>query len=799
LIKFKPICTFNPGSFEICINSKNPKSVKTTKPYPAKTIRAYISSKAYVICSVLFLISLSAHSQPIVDYGKSYINVTKGTNGGTVEPGDTLEIRATFVVKLGGPNSFADSCAFFDAIPAGTVYIPGTLAILTNEGKVYKSFTDVPGDDPGWISGGNIQINMGYNAAPAATASRRGRIQNTDKPSFFGGTCIMIASYRIIVSAAYGSTVNLGNGSITYLPFGGSLKSINFNPDNIMVYKNYGMCKNTVGTNAIISEFGGTFGSGKNKNRNPSSKVPASYTYATFSVNMPNDYYYGVSNNTSTNGAGYTTNNSWAYPDLSVPSHRVFDVWDIIGDHTGAVSPTAGNPATDTVNSTGGYMVVINSSYKTDTAFMDTVSNLCPNTYYEYSAWFRNICSKCGCDVNGKGASQGGGYIPTAPGDSSGVHPNMTFNVNGFDYYTTGNILYTGKWIKKGFTYLTGPAQTSMIIHVHNNAPGGGGNDWAIDDIGVASCSPDITLTPNKPDTLCQGADDTVRFKVSSFFNNYTEWKIEKSIDGGLTWTSPGIDTTGQASTGSSTPIFNPLSGQYEYIVTRYYRLNTADAMIIYRLTLASTIANLSNANCSYKATSPKIVRTLNCNLTLPTSIVLDGQLKNGFALLSWRSADETGNIKYIIERSDGHSAYETVGTVAGNALQSSGSSYNFTDPKPVSGQTYYRINITDNSYHQFSKIVVLSNSTINFDMKSLVNPFNEMITFDLTVPEKGVALFTLVDIYGRVIKQEKQPVNAGWNSIQIYQLGILSSGSYILQTRYTDKTITRQVLKMQK
>jgi hypothetical protein len=90
-------------------------------------------------------------------------------------------------------------------------------------------------------------------------------------------------------------------------------------------------------------------------------------------------------------------------------------------------------------------MVVINANYKTDTAYLDTISNLCPNTYYQYTAWFRNICSKCGCDSNGTGASGGAGYIPTGAGDSSGVHPNLTFNINGYDYYTTGNILYTGQ------------------------------------------------------------------------------------------------------------------------------------------------------------------------------------------------------------------------------------------------------------------------------------------------------------------------------------------------------------------
>ena len=79
---------------------------------------------------VALSISFTSRAQNI-DFGKSYINVTKGINGGTVEPGDTLEIRAAFVVKAGT----YDSCGYFDAVPAGTVYIPGTIRVLTNEGK----------------------------------------------------------------------------------------------------------------------------------------------------------------------------------------------------------------------------------------------------------------------------------------------------------------------------------------------------------------------------------------------------------------------------------------------------------------------------------------------------------------------------------------------------------------------------------------------------------------------------------------------------------------------------------------
>ena len=368
----------------------------------------------------------------------------------------------------------------------------------------------------------------------------------------------------------------------------------------------------------------------------------------------------------------------------------MFSLWDIIGDHTGAASPTLGNPATDTVNGTGGYMAVINSSYKTGIAFLDTIDNLCPNTYYQYSAWFRNICSKCACDSNGKPPSSAG-YIPTGPGDSSGVHPNLTFNVNGYDYYTTGDMPYTGQWIRKGFTYLTGPTQTSMIIYVRNNAPGGGGNDWVIDDISVASCVPSISLTPNKPDTLCRGSDDTVRFKVTAFFNNYTEWKLEKSINGGATWVSPGTDTLGMAPIGSAIPVFNPVSGLYEYLVTRYYRLNNVDTTVIYRLTIASTVGSLTNPGCNFITSAPKIVRTVNCNITLPTQLTVQGDLQNGaLARIQWTSRDETGNIVYAVERSDDAGAhFRTLATIAGSASSGMGNSYTYNDEVPVTGEVF--------------------------------------------------------------------------------------------------------------
>ena len=571
-------------------------------------------------------------SSPTVDYGKGYINVTKGSSGGTIEPGDVLEIRATFVVSANA----AYFCSFTDNIPANTTFTPNTLRVLTNEGKIYQQYTDAADADAGRIVAGAITMNIG-NGGTSATG---GTIRNTNRPTNFGSTCIMVASYRVTVNAVlFGTIINLGGGAITYRnqPLAAATV-ISFPVVNAEVYKNYGICANLVGSNGIQSEFGGTFGSGNTKDRAASGKVPANYTYTPFSTGNPADYKYGISNNTSANnGANYSVN-----PSDPVSGNRVFSVWDIAGDHTGAASATAGNlPADVNAGQSGGYMVVINAAYRTDTAFLDTVKSLCPNTYYEYSAWFRNICRMCGSDSVGT-SSSAAGYIPTGPGDSSGVHPNLTFNINGYDYYSTGDILYSGQWIKKGFTYLTGPAQTQMIISIRNNAPGGGGNDWAIDDIGVATCTPNLVLNPATPTVnVCYGDGRSLAADVKSYFDNYTEYIWEKSLDSGATWVSTGYSGTG-------TPVYN--GTEYVYTATGPSFIGDSSTNHnLYRLRVASSASNIADPACSFSDIRTVQVFVHNCMWLLKTDITsISGQLKNSFSTLYWQTVNETGNATYV-------------------------------------------------------------------------------------------------------------------------------------------------------
>jgi hypothetical protein len=748
-------------------------------------------SKVVLAISISFAINHCSYCQ-VADFSKSYINITKGSNGGTTEPGNVLEIRATFVVRSG---SF-DSCAYYGIVPAGTVYVPNTLRLLTNEGKIYKQFTDALTDDAGWINGTNIRINLGYNPSTTpATAFRRGTVASSDKPSYYTTACIMVASFRVTVTGTTGTNINTGAGSISFKNGSNPIFTYTFPPNTLKVYSDYGLGTGSTGPNLFTAETNGTFGGGKPRNRTASANVPSSYTYQVFNIGSPHDSYYGIGNNTSTQ-LNYTTSDKWAKPDTDSPSHRVFRLWDIIGDHTGAASASLGNPAADTVaSSNAGYMLVVNSAYKTDSAFQATVNGLCPNTLYEVSCWFRNICSKCGCDSNGKAATNTTGspfYIPTGPGDSSGIAPNLIFEINGVDHYTTGNMTYTGEWIRKGFSYVTGPSQTNFTFRIFNNAPAGSGNDWAVDDIVVSSVAPKYSPATNA--FVCQNNSITIYDTIRSAAGNYIYYKWQRSTNDGASWTDI---TTAQ---GPASPYLN--GNVWEYVASHTVtpaRTTPADSGDLYRVIVSGTSGNLSSATCSYTDTTSITLNVTDCNIPLDISLLsFSGSLKNNMITLDWATTGVDEPVKFDIEKSINNSAFAVTQTIDGvNEGVDAVNTYTWIDPAIFTGKVYYRLKIYNRKGRiKYSRIIAFTSSDKLSDLVSINNPFGSVLSFDIYSGKIGIVNAKLIDGLGNPVKSAYFNVAKGMNYLRIDNLSILPPGIYILSLYLNGEMINRKLLK---
>ncbi|NRD20598.1 T9SS type B sorting domain-containing protein [Winogradskyella eckloniae] len=226
------------------------------------------------------------------------------------------------------------------------------------------------------------------------------------------------------------------------------------------------------------------------------------------------------------------------------------NAWHVTSDHTG---------------NTNGYMMVINSAVIANEGvfYTKTVSGLCANTTYEFSAWLINIMN------------------PSVGTDE--YHPDVTFRVsdtsgNILGSYNTGDIPQTssGSWLQYGF-FFTLENDTEVVITILNSAPSAHpGNDLALDDIAFRPCGPTITNSINdelgSTITLCEGnsAQYTFQADVSSgYLDPQYQWQF--SDDLGITWVDIENETTTNYNfTETDTP------GNFQYRITVANGINIA-------------------------------------------------------------------------------------------------------------------------------------------------------------------------------------------------------------------------------
>ncbi|MEL6668311.1 MAG: gliding motility-associated C-terminal domain-containing protein, partial [Bacteroidota bacterium] len=275
-------------------------------------------------------------------------------------------------------------------------------------------------------------------------------------------------------------------------------------------------CIGNLGEN-IFEE--GDFGSGTANLLATDPGIAPGYTYTTFVP--PEDGFYTITNNTG------------EWPGL-------FPSW---------------LPIRDRSTDPNGYMMVVNASFEPGLFYEQEIDGLCDNTTYLFSADVINLIR---ANVTGH------------------IAPNISFLLDGVEQFTTGNIPQSELWDNYGFSFTTAPGQNSVILSLRNNAPGGIGNDLAIDNISFRPCGPRaIVRTTNIP-RICQ--DNGAFTLISEIVGNQYDMPVvqwQQSFDEGQTWQDiDGAD-------GLELDILVPNSGFYYY-----------------RFLLANGMANIGSALC---------------------------------------------------------------------------------------------------------------------------------------------------------------------------------------------------------
>ncbi|HTE27905.1 T9SS type A sorting domain-containing protein [Flavitalea sp.] len=800
------ILSGNCGSFTSVLCGTNPLVANTLTPGTSYYVRVYSTTAPAPNGNARFNICVTNPNLPAVRFGNSYVNITQKTTGGVVRVGDTLEIRMTIHHAAGSSIS---RLRFVDSIPSNTTMLTGPtdrLKVITNEGLTYKSYTLGSGDDAGTYTASpaagqyNIRMNLGFGTSNPgipvnntytefASATGTGLGGGSGNFPRGGGGLLFATAYRVVVSGAVGDTISLKPARFIYNAGSGDVV-LTATPYKLLISDPLSLCTNSIGVNNA-AEFGGTFGSGSTLNRPNDLAIPINgYSFVNdMSPYMPvGDGRYALVKNmsprqsTNKNANRQPACGLWPFDHLFSCNQRMYGHWYIDGDHTGT-NNAIGNLPPDSLTSSG-YMLMVNADYVASEVYSQTLTNLCPDTYYEFSAWFRNICATCGVDSVG---AQFTGTVTAPAAGYPGVYPNLSFSLNGLDYYSTGEIDTLG-WQKKGFVFRTGPSQTSASFAIRNNSQGGGGNDWVLDDISVATCTPDLNLVPVGNTNQCFGDQVDMNCDVISFFDNYVYYQWQVSHDNGATF----VDTLAM---GVGSPV--PVGGNHVYNASfPSFIADSAHHLVQYRIRVATSAANLYGG-CAFFNSARIIVMVNNCQWVLKTDLLsFNASLVGKQANLKWQTSNETAQTSFDVQKSLDGKQFFTIGTVNGIEYRHS---YSFIDPELVNGSAYYRIIVKEPGNKKISNIELLKTSDASFGFISVTNPFYDHLSFNFNTPQNTVATIVINDAHGRTIKSFRQTFAKGSNKVKVNNLGSLTGGSYILQVISDDGVKSKRVIKLNK
>lgn len=165
--------------------------------------------------------------------------------------------------------------------------------------------------------------------------------------------------------------------------------------------------------------------------------------------------------------------------------------------------------------------------------------------------------------------------------------------------------------------------------------------------------------------------------------------------------------------------------------------------------------------------------------------------------ILNWKTASETNNYGFEVQKSKDGVNYLTLGFVKGQGNTSSGASYSYID-RGTEGKNYYRLKQIDfDGSFSYSNVVETENYTVTGYRlyQNYPNPFNPITRISFNMAVAGEAELSVYNSLGeKVGTLLKSNISAGKHSVDFNAEGF-SSGVYIYELRTSDLTLRNKMI----
>nr|WP_262905343.1 NosD domain-containing protein [Hymenobacter nitidus] len=229
--------------------------------------------------------------------------------------------------------------------------------------------------------------------------------------------------------------------------------------------------------------------------------------------------------------------------------------------------------------------------------------------------------------------------------------------------------------------------------------------------------------------------------------------------------------------------------------VTAAQRTSLVTNRLTATATVPTTVNNLAVGNTSEFS---GIIAVTN-NAPLPVELTsFEAKAVGVNAQLTWATASETNNDRFVVERAYGDQAFTQIGTVKGSGTSTKSHSYSFVDANVGAknlGTIYYRLKQidTDGTVNQSPVRTVLF-ETVKAEPSVYPNPTvpNQDAQLDLLALPAGNYQVSVVDMTGRTLSSATY---AG-GELHPFAVRSLTSGSYLVVIRGNNVKITKRLVK---